>query len=357
MKKIEIFLRKFLLNIFLLLRRKENSVPIPELNEKSNVVIIRLNRIGDALTSTPFIRLLKKHCDCNITVVCSKSNHFIFRQKEFVDNLIVYDKKQNNLAKIIRAISDINPDLLIDLHDDVSFTVSMMVAFSSAKCKIGFDKKNNKLFNVRISRPDSRIHHIVDRNLAFAKALGINYNKNEVNIIYKPDDNSVKLADNFISERRLKDKFLVGINISAGNEARFWGVERYQKLIDFMSNNYDVNIVLLTDKKDLTKAEEISDGKIIIFQDDKFDVFAAMISKLDFLITPDTSIVHIASAFEIPLFGLYVKYKTDDIIWYPYKSEYEVVITENPDLSSVDYETVVTKLKPFFERIYHEKNT
>ncbi|AFN75723.1 family 9 glycosyl transferase [Melioribacter roseus P3M-2] len=357
MKKIEILLRKFLLNLFLLLKRKEKTRTAPNLNGNSNVVIIRLNRIGDALTSTPFIRLLKKHCDCNITVVCSKSNHFIFRQNGLTDNLIVYDKKQNNLAKIIRAISDINPDLLIDLHDDVSFTVSMLIAFSSAKCKMGFDKKNNKLFNARVPRPDSKIHHIVDRNLAFADSLGIDYGKDEVNIVYKPDANSVALVENFISKHGLKKKFLTGINISAGSDARFWGVERYGKLIDFLSNTFDTKVILLTDKKDMKKAEEISKGKILIFQDDKFDVFAAMVGSLDFLITPDTSIVHIASAFEIPLFGLYVKYKTDDIIWYPYKSEYEVVITENPDLSSVDYETVVNKLKPFFERIYHEKNT
>ncbi len=356
MKKIEILLRKLLLKLFLLLRQKERVTKAPHLTDKSRIVIIRLNRIGDALTSTPFIKLLKKNYNCNLTLVCSKSNHFIFRQKGLVDNLIVYDKKQNNLTKIIRMISEINPDLLIDLHDDVSFTVSMIIAFSSSRCKMGFYKQNHKLFNLPIPRPDSKVHHIVDRNLAFADALGILYKKDEINIIYKPDLNSISTVENFLKKNNLMNKFLAGVNISAGSEARFWGVERYRKLIDYLSN-YDTNILLLTDKKDLGKAESISNGKWIIFHDDSFDVFAAMVGSLDFLFTPDTSIVHIASAFEIPLFGLYVKYKTEDIIWYPYKSKYEIVITENANLSSVDFETVIDKLKPFFERIYYEKNS
>ncbi|MGK9475942.1 glycosyltransferase family 9 protein [Melioribacter sp. OK-6-Me] len=356
MKRIEILLKKLLLKLFLMLRQKEGQTKAPHLTDKSRVVIIRLNRIGDALTSTPFLELLKRNYNCNLTLVCSKSNHFIFCQKGLVDNLIVYDKKQNNLTKIIRMISDINPDLLIDLHDDVSFTVSMIIAFSASRCKMGFYKQNHKLFNLLIPRPDSKVYHIVDRNLAFADALGIRYNKDEINIIYKPDLASISIVDNFLKKNNLRNRFLTGINISAGSDARFWGVERYQKLIDYLSK-YDTNILLLTDKKDLEKAKAISKGKWIIFQDDSFDVFAAMVGSLDFLFTPDTSIVHIASAFEVPLFGLYVKYKTEDIIWYPYKSKYETVITKNANLSSVDFETVIEKLKPFFESIYYEKNS
>ena len=49
--------------------------------------------------------------------------------------------------------------------------------------------------------------------------------------------------------------------------------------------------------------------------------------KLDFLITPDTSVVHIASIKKIPIFGLYVKYNTDDMIWSAYNCDFEAVVT------------------------------
>jgi ADP-heptose:LPS heptosyltransferase len=90
-----------------------------------------------------------------------------------------------------------------------------------------------------------------------------------------------------------------------------------------------------------------------------FDEFCAAISKLDFLFTPDTSAVHIASAFNIPVFGLYVKYNTNDMIWSPYKSKFECIITTEPNLNTVSFEDTIAKFKPFFESVlpYEQRNS
>ena len=79
-----------------------------------------------------------------------------------------------------------------------------------------------------------------------------------------------------------------------------------------------------------------------------------MIKYVDLLITPDTSIVHVASAFKIPVFGLYVKYQTNDHIWSPFNSPFECVITEEATLQNVSLDSVKSKLIPFFENYYNE---
>ena len=74
-----------------------------------------------------------------------------------------------------------------------------------------------------------------------------------------------------------------------------------------------------------------------------------MISKLNFLFTPDTSTVHLASAFRVPMFGIYVQYNTNDLPWTPYQSKHEIVITREPNFLNLSFEDVIPKLKPFIE--------
>ncbi|MEI7485780.1 MAG: hypothetical protein WCK13_13800, partial [Ignavibacteriota bacterium] len=57
-------------------------------------------------------------------------------------------------------------------------------------------------------------------------------------------------------------------------------------------------------------------------------------------------------------FGLYVKYNTEDMIWSPYKTDFESMITTNYNLTTISAEETLKKLKPFLEKhIYEFRNT
>lgn len=355
MKDIEIFLRKILLRILLLFYKAQSFKNIPKLTTNDKILLIRLNRIGDALISTPLIYLIKNKIRCKVIILASKNNHFIFNAPNLIDEIWIYDKKVNSLKTIIKKINKEHFDFIVDLHDDVSTTVSLIIAFSKAKYKIGFKKENFSLFNFLIEKPETSKNHIIDRMLKFADIFGIQYNQDEINIKYYIEEKSLTYVNHFLYNNNLINKFLLGINISAGNDARFWSIENYIKIIKSLKN-FDINILLLCEKKDFKNAMEISKRNIPIFYNKSFNIFSAMISKLNLLISPDTSIIHIASAFNIPVFGLYVKYKTKDMIWSPYKSLFDCIITEGATLKNVSYEEVIKKLIPFLERIYNEYN-
>ena len=81
-----------------------------------------------------------------------------------------------------------------------------------------------------------------------------------------------------------------------------------------------------------------------------FSDIAAAILELNMLFAPDTSVIHIASIRKIPVFGVYVKYNTRDMIWSPYNTEFGCVITEDPTLKNVTFEEVKMKFIPFLEQ-------
>lgn len=78
-----------------------------------------------------------------------------------------------------------------------------------------------------------------------------------------------------------------------------------------------------------------------------FDQFAAFIKRLSFLISPDTSAIHLASAFFIPSVVLYVQSDKALRIWEPYKTDYEVVVTDVDDLSNIQ----VADVEAAFEKL------
>jgi ADP-heptose:LPS heptosyltransferase len=312
-----------------------------------------LNRIGDALVTTPLLYELKRKLDCRLTILASRYNYFIFDNPLLTDEIIIFKKKVKRISKLIKLINEKKYDVIIDLHDDVSTTVSYLIAFSTCKYKIGLQKGTNKLYTNLVVKLDPARHHIIERVMEFTKPFNISYNPLKINIIYTPKPESTQIVDAYINKHFLRKDFLLGINISAGSESRFWGVKKYREIISSL-NNYGINIILLCLERDLKFAWEIAGREIPIFYRNNFDEFASMISRLNFLITPDTSIVHIASAFRIPLFGLYVKYNTNDVVWYPYKSDYEVIITNEPTLQNIDTNLVKEKLTPFFEKYFYE---
>lgn len=351
MKHIEIFLRKLILRLFLLFYPELKKTDKIKLDSKLKVLLIRLNRIGDALVTTPLLYFLKSYTNHEIIVVASKYNYFVFNNS-LVDRVIKYDKSNYSFFRLIKEINKISPDIIIDLHEDVSTTVSFIIGFSKSKYKVGFYKKNYKLYNYTLPKQDTEKTHVIDRLLNFLKLFNININNQEINVIYKLSENSLNKISNFIKSNNLENKFIMGVNISAGSDARFWSIENYIRLVNELKNSYEkIEIIILCTKNDLQKARKIAQNRFLIFFNDSFEIFSAFISKLNLLITPDTSIVHIASAFKIPVFGLYVKYKTKDMIWSPYKSKFEYVFTEHATLKDIEYENVIKKLKPFIESL------
>ncbi len=351
MKKIEIFFRKLLLNILLSFRFRSKSTPDNYQDKETKILFIRLNRIGDALIATSLIHEIRKRVKSQIFMLADKKNYFVFANNKDIDRLFVFQKGFLGMLNVLRLIKKNNINTIVDLHDDVSATVSFLVAFSKASNKFTLEKESKKIYSRTIPKLEPSAHHVITRLMEIEKLFNI-LPSNDVNIHYAPKKTSIEMTIKYLNDNLPKRKFLIGVNISAGSDARFWGIENYKKLFSFISA-YDVLLICSPNDREL--AEKISDGEIKLFYSNNFDEFAAMISQLNLLISPDTAAVHLASAFEIPVFGLYVKYKTNDMIWSPFRSKFEYIVTEEPTLKNVTFENVKLKLEPFITRLFHNE--
>jgi ADP-heptose:LPS heptosyltransferase len=215
--------------------------------------------------------------------------------------------------------------------------------------KFGLKKSNQTLYTHVVEKADPRKYHVIERILNLSTLFNLQIDSKAISVKYFPTEAENKIAVDQLKFMNPENRFLIGINISAGSNARFWGVDNFNNLI-LILKKYNARIIVLCSEKDLHFANQIVTEPDLYPVTNSFGIFASAILNLDFLITPDTSIVHIASIKKIPVFGLYVKYKTDDVIWNPYNTDFEFVETEEPTLKNISLNQVQRKLIPFLEK-------
>lgn len=344
LNKVEHFFKNRLLDTYLSLKAAPQPTEPITLTPADTVVFIRLHKIGDALVAIPTMKALKDRFGCRIVVVAEKRNHFIYRHYAFINEVIVYKKGLTGVTDAAAAVNRLHPKLLIDLHEKISTTSSLLVGQMNAPFKISIRSRNEKLFTYTVPMPDPSRTHPADRTAAVLQPLGIVPDEGW-NILFEPPAEADQIAETFMRSNYPIGTRVVGVNISAGSEARFWGIENFKKLLALLGER-GLPYVLITAPDDLERARQIAPEPLIACFPD-FAAFAAVISKVSVLFTPDTSAVHLASVWKVPVFGLYNKEQPGFINWYPYRSRYDWIIADA--VAQIPFELVREKFGVFLD--------
>ena len=355
LKRIEIVLRRFLIFMLGFFVRRQHQ-PSKSLDFNScKILFIRQDRIGDVLISTPIFTSVKEHYpSALIDVLLSENNHFVLQNDPIIRKCWIYKKSIGEVITLIRSIRKEKYDFVVDMMDNPSVTSTLLCLFFGARWNVGIAKNNNYVYDIRVPMLSRRDTHIIDRIAQLLIPFHIDPNNEKLSLRYFTSHQSDEFAERFLSAHQLGNRPLIGINISAGGAVRFWGIENYRALISFLSEQYPYLCpIILYQPSDVEKAKSIAedDSKVILSPvTNTFDQFAAMIKRLSFLISPDTSAIHLASAFGIPSVVLYVQSDKSLRIWEPYGTEYEAVVTDVDNLSTIPVTDVQAALKKLIER-------
>jgi ADP-heptose:LPS heptosyltransferase len=150
-----------------------------------------------------------------------------------------------------------------------------------------------------------------------------------------------KLAE--FSSRDYQGK--VGINISAGKPNREWEPARYRDLVERLSLQYPQLLFLIfAAPADLPIAQQIAaklgDNVKTIPDGCSLIEVSALMRGLDCMMSPDTSICHIASSMNLPLVGLYTAAENNYLRWRPWCDRWWVVRPpEGDSLAGIDVDS------------------
>ncbi|WP_169784593.1 glycosyltransferase family 9 protein [Campylobacter curvus] len=303
MKIYELFL-KFLL--------KSKNVKKSEFVDESfkTVCFFSNTALGDTLFNTPVFRAFRqKFPNVKTIALLNPSNADLFKTDPNIDKIILYNGRKIGFLNAMVKLRKLKPDIIFILHSNEP-EATPLAALSGAKYIYKMPNLKNK-FNILHSNPPESYHwigqYVVLGRLEHLKFVGIKSNDTKLALFLR--DSDFLKVDRLMS-RKANVKF-IGFQMGASTISKQWFKEKWSDLAKLVLQNKYTFIVLTGSSKEMSMTKEIeselNNERVLNFAG-KLNIreAAALISRLDLLVTPDTGPLHVAAALGTPTLALYV---------------------------------------------------
>ena len=300
-------------------------------NNIKSILFLRYDgKIGDMIVNSLMFREIKKvYPDIKIGLVARGAAIDIVKDNPNVDEIYEYQKDRKKIKELALKIKEEKYDLLIDFSEMLRVNQMMLINLCNARFNLGLDRNDWSLFDISVeSKKDFKwTEHITKRYLAYLLKLGLK--KEEVDLSY-----DIYIKDNskyseFLSH--IKEKKKLVLNPYGASKHKSFSIESLENIINYLKDR-DIAIILVYfgDKyKELEALERKYTHVYIPKNINNILDTALLIKESDFVLSPDTSIVHIASTFNKNIIAVYPpnggKYGVDHLVWAP-NSDYTRVI-------------------------------
>ena len=300
-------------------------------NNIKSILFLRYDgKIGDMIVNSLMFREIKKvYPDIRIGVIARGAAIDIIKDNPNVDKIYKYYKDRKKIKDLALKIKEEKYDLLIDFSEMLRVNQMMLINLCRARINIGLDRKDWELFDLSIeSDKDFKwTEHITKRYLAYLIKLGLK--KENINISYDIYLKDEKKYEVFFNEIKESKKLI--LNPYGASKHKSFSIETLENIITYLKDK-DIAIILTYFGDKYKELEFLEKKYKYVYIPKKIESIldtAILIKKSDYVISPDTSIVHIASAFNKKMITVYPpkggKYGVDHLVWAP-KSEYSRVI-------------------------------
>lgn len=273
---------------------------------------------------------------CQIHVLASRHNAALAGAHPLVDRVYLYSKKIFSTLRLVAALKRERYDYWIDPKDHYSREGSFFARWANAECKIGFNREGRApAFDVGLPSHEARRTHVALRNMHALRSLGLEHGDPRPSLFVTSE--AEKRLAQFLQTHHIRNYFC--INLSAGNAIRYWPQPQWLAFLQTLARA-DRHFLLTTDAKDAGLAEAIRAqvATAHYFPTPTFMDLLALVQHADLVISPDTSVVHVAAAFDRPLLGLYSNHEWNYKKFYPLSTHCRVVIPPEPDAMIKDIE-------------------
>ncbi len=275
------------------------------------ILLIRTDRIGDVLLTTPAIEAVREKFPlAHIAVMVRPYAKEIVDGNPYIDEIIIYDKygKHKSIMAsyyFAKVLKKKNFDVAVIFHPTNRTHIITYLA-AIPQC-IGYDRNLPFLLTDKIPHTKGlgKMHEI-DYALGMLKPLSITDVKNKK--LYMPikgqSENSVNslFAEEFIDANEKKVIFHPGASCAS----KIWPADRFATVADRLIRNFNVKVIIVggENEKDITKAAAMKgymSDKAVSFADKlSISELASCLKKATVFISNDSGPVHIASAVGTP---------------------------------------------------------
>lgn len=293
--------------------------------QTQKICIVQFGRIGDLILMTPMFKTIHDvNPDNQVHVLAGRNNYHFARNYPFIDQVHVYEKIPWQTIQFILSLKNEMFDIWIDPKDHYSIESFHFAKFANAKFKVGFDSKYTSLFDKQIPVDTKQKElHVIERNLNALALAGIQSDIKRPILFSDPQYDED--FEQFLSSQKIRT--FACVNLSANMKARYWPEEKWQTFVHYLTQKVPhIMIICKPEDKDMANRLTALNDPCFYYPTRSVTEVFSVIQKALFLVTPDTAVIHMASAFNIPVVGLYANRPANIVKFHPLSDLYRVVV-------------------------------
>lgn len=298
-------------------------------NEKLSVkkiLVIQTAFIGDAILSTAIFKGITKllpNTEIDVLAIPQTSN--LYKNNPHIKNVYEFDKRklENRTSSFIKVLSLIRKnkyDLGISIQS--SFTSSLLLFFGRIKFRIGYPRQ--KLLTHTII-PQKGLH-IRKRVLRLLEPISKEKLSDQTELFWDEEANN-KIAKVLEHD---KSKMKVALAPGSAQKTKQWPKEYFGELIKKMED-LDISTYLIGGNEDNELCDQIIDENKLSSTNLAGDLSilesAALLSKLNLVISNDSAPLHIANAVQTDVFAIFGP-TVKSFGFYPYRDHDKILEVE-----------------------------
>lgn len=326
-----------------------------DIKKNYKILVVQMGRIGDLILLLPVIEALKKqNPNYEIHFLASRHNYQALTSHPLIDKVHIYHKGIFNIFKLLWQLRQENFDIWLDAKAHRSGESHLLARLGGAKYKIGYEVKKS-IFDYVLEHDEVRPYeHITYLNTLALKPFGIEASVQRPRLYLDASfENTIKTFLEKQKAENLPTNYYC-VNLSGNDTPRNWQTEKWLEFLQNLPKPHPPIVVIAAphEKERATLIANTVPNVTYLPTESITDVFG-VVAHADLVITPDTSIVHIAASFNKPLLALYVNAKPFYSKFYPLSSHFQVVMQANDGdpVSSITVEQAINGYAELMNKI------
>ena len=310
--------------------------PFPKCRNLSNILVVRIDLIGDMVLTTAFLRELRKNFPkAEITLIMNQDICSLLQKFPYIDRILPYpfsrhEMENRDIEKIKKKVNEFIGNNLSNHNYDAIFLPReqdnpveniLLAAYSGIKTRIGgidlrYGNLTDLIFGDVVSSLFSVFHknfvinkHVVDAILDMLRSCGCDIKDDRTELFVNESER--EYAKNVLRYDSNRKTVFIAVGLVGSSPARSWPAELYSELINRLYKKYgdQIKFVLCGGKDALKSTHIIGNHPACINTVNKTNLsqVIAIIEQCDFYMGADTGLMHIASAVGKPVIEIAIQ--------------------------------------------------
>lgn len=333
-------------------RLVDTPIDLIRLPAHGRILLVRLERIGDVLVGIPVVRALRRrYPEARLTVLLSRNNYGVREAlRPWVDEVLCYRKTPASLVAVLAALRRHRPDVAVDLVDNPSVSSRLFIRASGARRTVGLFHAGAGQYSHAAPLLDPAVSHPVERLAQLLLPFGLDPAATPLELEYRIDEAAERAARSLLGSSRRRR---LGVNISGRSIERYWGRDNFSALLRQLAAELpQLEPVIFGAPADADEVATLATdlGARAVPATGSFHAFAAALHRCDMILTPDTSVVHLAAAWKTPTVALYHAGPSQGL-WLPYRTPHRA-LRDARDLRLIPRAEVAAAVTSLYHEVF-----